>query len=87
MPIGLCVVCLGYANCKRCECGAGWYCSRSCQRFDWDISEEPHRDVCPIVGLREVCQTYDLNKDILHAIKPFLFKTHKKTVAIRTDPS
>ena len=72
MAPGLCVVCLEFADCKRCECGGGWYCGRKCQHFDWQFSEDPHKVVCPIMVLREICIQYNVSNELRSKIQSFL---------------
>ena len=68
MAPGLCVVCLNFGNCKRCACGAGWYCSHACQIHDWAGSEEPHRDVCPLQVFKDVCDSHDIPNQVRRLI-------------------
>lgn len=74
MAPGLCIVSLNPGNCKRCECGGGWYCSRACQKHDWAISEEPHRDVCPLHTFKGVCDSYHIPRKLREMIVSFIIK-------------
>jgi hypothetical protein len=74
MAPGLCVVCLNPGDCKRCACGAGWYCSRTCQKHDWASSEEPHRDVCPLHIFKGVCNSYNIPSRVREVILSFITK-------------
>ena len=81
MAPGLCVVCLNPGDCKRCACGAGWYCSRACQKHDWSFSEEPHREVCPLQALKDICNSYNVPSRVREVILSFTTKS-----AVRGHP-
>ena len=44
--MGFCVICAQWADCKRCVCGGGFYCSTYCQRIHWAVYLEPRRVQC-----------------------------------------
>ena len=71
---GLCVICLTYADCKRCACGGGWYCSRTCQYCDWADAAEPHRDVCPLRQVKKIYDDDDVPSAVRQVILDFLGK-------------
>ena len=52
--IELCVICLGDGRCKRCPCGAGWYCSRDCQKKHW---YDEHKWQCPVHVARKAVRS------------------------------
>ena len=74
MTPGLCVVCLDPGDCKRCACGAGWYCGRACQKLDWASSVEPHRDVCPMERFKGICDDNHIPSSLRKKILSFLRK-------------
>ena len=74
MPESLCVICFTYADCKRCTCRGGWYCSKACQRFDWAYAADPHRDVCPLRQAKVICDDNDVPSVLRQNIFDFLGK-------------
>ena len=81
MAPGLCVVCLNPGDCKRCACGAGWYCSRACQKHDWALSEEPHREVCPLQAFKDICNIHNVPSRVREVILSYITKA-----AVRNPP-
>jgi hypothetical protein len=72
MAPGLCCVCLSYADCKRCLCKGGWYCSRTCQKWHWRYAPAPHRDCCPLRDLYRILKINKIPQDVQLMIEGFL---------------
>ena len=72
MTGGLCCVCLEYADCKRCLCKGGWYCSIDCQKWHWRYAPEPHRDCCPLYVFYRTLKKKKIPKDVQILIDRFL---------------
>ena len=82
MARGLCCVCLEYADCKRCLCKGGWYCSKDCQKWHWRYAPEPHRDCCPLRYLYHIWKIKKIPQDVQLVIDRFIGRCRGKLMRL-----